>query len=181
MTSRIVRQRCVVLTFPAACSLTDLLHGIPQERVFTARERQAGLRGPAPGTWAGRLAAKAAVLAVLGLPAPADPVPPSGELPWAAVEILPDSQGLCAVPGACERSHRPAVTLHGQAAALLGTGERVAVSISHSAATAVALAARITGAVTPSPSDTGPSNTGPSDTGPVDPGAIRRWPRKGGG
>jgi holo-[acyl-carrier protein] synthase len=138
-------QRCVVITAPAVGSAAALLGGVPASRVFTAREREHGLRAGSPATWAGRLAAKAAVLAVLGLPVPADPVPPDAGLPWAAVEILPGVHGLCSGSGRCGRSHRPAVTLHEPAAALLGAGERLAVSISHSAATALGLAVRFSG------------------------------------
>ena len=143
MTDTIVRQRCVVLTFPATGSMSDLLCGLQPNQVFSPRERRLGLRRGSPASWAGWLAAKAAVLAVLGVPVPAGPSPPSAELPWVNVEILPDGDGLCAEPSTCRRSHRPAATSHPPVAGLLGAGERLAVSISHSAVTALALAARV--------------------------------------
>lgn len=144
MTGQIVRQCCIVMTFPADGSVADLLSGVPPNRVFTARERQEGLRGTSLATWAGRLAAKTAILTVLGAPVPANPLPLSEELPWGDVEILPDSHGLCAPSGTCRWSHRPVATLREPVAALLGIGEGLAVSISHSAVTALALAVRIT-------------------------------------
>jgi phosphopantetheinyl transferase (holo-ACP synthase) len=137
-----VRQRCVVVAFPSAGSVADLLCGGSAGRVFTARERRHALRHGSLATWAGRLAAKAAVLDLLGIPMPGDLVPPPDGLPWTAVEILPDRYGLCAAPEACLRSHRPAVTLHEPVAALLGAHGCLVVSISHSEGTAVALAVR---------------------------------------
>ena len=147
MTGQIVRQCCVVLTFPAVGSVADLLCRVPPNRVFTAGERQCGLSGGSPATWAGRLAAKAAVLTVLGVPVPANPLPSAEELPWTDVEIPPDAPGLCAAPGTCRLSHRPVAMLHEPAAALLSTGECLAISISHSAGTALALARRTAGTV----------------------------------
>jgi len=135
-------QRCIVVPFPPAWSVTDLLCGGPPGRVFTARERRHGLRSGSLATWAGRLAAKVAVLDLLGVPMPADPVPPVEGPPWTAVEILPDRYGLCAPPESCARSHRPVVTLHEPVVVLLGAHECLAVSIGHSDATAVAVAVR---------------------------------------
>lgn len=137
-----VGQRCVVVAFPSAGSVADLLRGGPPGRVFTARERRHGLRHGSLATWAGRLAAKAAVLDLLGVPMPSDPVPPPEGPPWTAVEILPDRHGLCAAPEACARPHRPVVTLHEPVAALLGAHGCLVVSISHSEGTALALAVR---------------------------------------
>lgn len=85
---------------------------------------------PAAASWAGKLAAKVAVGAVLRLAEPRLP----------EIEILPDRRGCPAGP-ACRGRHRPAVGLSGAARdALAALGTRIELSISHESTAAVAVA-----------------------------------------
>jgi len=78
--------------------------------------------------WAGRLAAKRAVLAALGNP----------RLPLSQLEIVPQA-ARCFSPARCARGHRPVVRPGGAAASLLLHDMPVQLSISHTARAAVAV------------------------------------------
>lgn len=96
---------------------------------------------------AGRVAAKRAVLDLLGLePGPAQ---------LADVEVLPRPGPLCRRSAECLHGHPPGVTLHG-ALALRFAGLGVRVSISHTRSVAVAVAVLDPAAAPNTAPDTGP-------------------------
>lgn len=127
--------RCVTVTIPPHGSVRDLLGGRPPDQVFTPAERRRGAERPGLASWAGRLAAKQAVLGLLDA---------GGR--WTEVEVLPAATGLCADPEHCTGSHPPRVVLRGGLADRLAPEEAVAVSISHAGGVAVALAVRMASA-----------------------------------
>jgi phosphopantetheinyl transferase (holo-ACP synthase) len=131
---------CVTLPFPARGSVRELVAGLAPEEVFTSRERRLCAQRRGLASWAGRFAAKQAVLDVLGEPGL-----------WTGVEILPAATGLCPDPLRCTASHPPVALITGEPAARLAPGERVLVSISHADGVAVALAVRT---ATPPPDGT---------------------------
>jgi holo-[acyl-carrier protein] synthase len=140
-TTGLVRQRCVLVPIPATAMLRDLLLGCPADLVFTAPERRRNARAHTLAPWAGRLAAKLAVLDLLGVRTESA-LAQGADLGWTSIEILPSPDGLCDAPDRCRRPHRPAVTLLAPTARLLGPHDRLAVSISHTRTMAVALAVR---------------------------------------
>ncbi|MFI7679281.1 phosphopantetheinyl transferase [Actinophytocola sp. NPDC049390] len=102
------------------------------ETVFTRAERLRSGGGRTLQHWAGRLAAKYAVLQLLDVPADA---PALG-----AVEVLPEVTSLCARNAACLHGHPPGVRLGAELAGRAGDDTRVRVSVSHNADLAVAVA-----------------------------------------
>ncbi|WP_049575308.1 phosphopantetheinyl transferase [Nonomuraea sp. SBT364] len=112
----------------------ELVGGMPLEVVYTRAERlRSG--GRTLQRWAGRLAAKRAVLRLLGLPADAECL--------GQVEILPLPTPACQAGPACLDGHPPAVRLHGDLRSLAGTGDGwIRVSVSHTDVRALALAVR---------------------------------------
>ncbi|GAA3025548.1 phosphopantetheinyl transferase [Streptosporangium longisporum] len=88
----------------------DLVGDMPLEVVYTRAERLRSSGGRTLQHWAGRLAAKHAVLRLLGLP----PTPER----LGQVEILPLPTAACRADRACLGGHPPAVRLHGDLAAL---------------------------------------------------------------
>lgn len=120
----------------------ELVGDMPLEVVYTRAERLRSARGRTLQHWAGRLAAKRAVLRLLGLP----PTPER----LGQVEILPLPTAACRAGRACLDGHPPAVRLRGDLAAPTAAGPVapgggagwIRVSISHTDARAVALAVR---------------------------------------
>ncbi|MFB4290291.1 phosphopantetheinyl transferase [Nonomuraea sp. ATR24] len=112
----------------------DLVAGMPLEVVFTRAERvRSG--GRTLQRWAGRLAAKRAVLRLLGLPADAERL--------GQVEILPLPTPACAADAACRDGHPPSVRLLGDLPALAASVPGwIRVSVSHTDLRALALAVR---------------------------------------
>ncbi|MEW9555569.1 hypothetical protein [Nonomuraea sp. NPDC050783] len=126
------------------------LHGGPPGRVplgdvFTVAERVRSARGRTLQHWAGRLAGKRAVLRLLGLPAT------PGRL--GLVEVLPRPTRACRGDAACLDGHPPAVRLTGELAGLAGAGEHIRLSLSHTAAHALAVALH----APPTPRPAGPA------------------------
>ncbi|MBB5802527.1 phosphopantetheinyl transferase (holo-ACP synthase) [Saccharothrix ecbatanensis] len=107
------------------------------EDVYSREERLRSAAGRTLQHWAGRLAAKYAVLSLLGLPATA--------LHLGRVEVLPQPSAMCARTTACTHGHPPCVRLldglpkDPDTADTLGGG-RIGVSISHTADLAFAVA-----------------------------------------
>ncbi|MEU4702626.1 phosphopantetheinyl transferase [Nonomuraea dietziae] len=122
----------------------ELVGDMPLEVVYTRAERLRSASGRTLQHWAGRLAAKRAVLRLLGLP----PTPEH----LGQVEILPLPTTACRASRACLDGHPPAVHLHGDLAALPsrpagpaapdGGAGWIRVSISHTDVRAMALAVR---------------------------------------
>ncbi|WP_196449606.1 phosphopantetheinyl transferase [Planomonospora sp. ID82291] len=112
----------------------DLVGAMPLEEVFTPAERVRSADGRTLQHWAGRLAAKRAVLRLLGVP------PTAGRL--GQVEVLPEPTPACRGDAACLDGHPPAVRLTGRLAGLDGPGGRIRVSLSHTARYALAVALR---------------------------------------
>ncbi|MEQ3550189.1 phosphopantetheinyl transferase [Pseudonocardia nematodicida] len=113
------------LTDPAA-----LVAPMPVNGVFSRSERLRSGAGRTLQHWAGRLAAKRAVLRALGV----EP----GVTALGAVEVLPRPTPTCARDTACGHGHPPGVTLHPP---LTGDpASTVRVSISHTDDLAVAVA-----------------------------------------
>jgi len=135
-------QRCVLLPVPGSGRLADLLGHCRVELVFTAAERRLSRRRGDLSSWAGRLAAKLAVLELFGRST--DSALVGGlDLGWTSIEVLPSGPGQCADPLECRGTHRPEVFLRGSMARWLGPDERLAVSISHTDTLAAALVARV--------------------------------------
>ncbi|MFI9008205.1 phosphopantetheinyl transferase [Actinosynnema sp. NPDC053489] len=113
----------------------QLVEPMPLEVVFTRAERLRSGAGRTVRHWAGRLAAKHAVLRLLG-----EAVTPEH---LGAVEVLPRPTPLCERTTACLHGHPPGVRLTGALGDREAGGTRIRVSVSHTAdlAFAVALAA----------------------------------------
>lgn len=111
-----------------------LVDPLPLEAVFTHAERVRSGGGRTVQHWAGRLAAKYAVLRLLGV----DGEPAAGRL--GEVEILPRPSPLCGRTAACLHGHPPGVRLRGALRGRVEPGTRVGVSISHAAGLALAVA-----------------------------------------
>ncbi|GIH96819.1 hypothetical protein ACFFMN_15015 [Planobispora siamensis] len=111
----------------------ELVGAMSLEEVFTPAERVRSAGGRTLQHWAGRLAAKRAVLRLLG-------VPPTAER-LGQVEVLPEPTPVCRGDAACLTGHPPAVRLTGRLAGLGGSGS-IRVSLSHTAQRALAVALR---------------------------------------
>lgn len=110
----------------------QLVDPMPLEAVFTRAERLRSGAGRTLQHWAGRLAAKHAVLRLLEEPAtPAN---------LGAVEVLPRPTPLCHRTAACLHGHPPAVRLTGALDGREAGGTRIRVSVSHTADLAFAVA-----------------------------------------
>lgn len=109
-----------------------LVAPMPVERVFTRAERLHSGKGRTLQHWAGRLAAKYAVLQLLTVQA--------DERSLGEVEILPRPSPICGRGAACLNGHPPAVQLRGTLWTRVRPERRVGVSISHAASLAVAVA-----------------------------------------
>ncbi len=102
------------------------------DSVYTREERLRSRTGRTLQHWAGRLAAKRAVLRLLGTPVTAE---------WLGrVEVLPQPSAMCERSSACLHGHPPRVSLRGPLGAHARTETRIRVSISHTADLAVAVA-----------------------------------------
>lgn len=119
----------VLLPLPSRCP-EEVLPADPWT-VFSARESLDLACGPASLSWAGKYAAKLAVIELLGLTEPV----------WSDVEILPDEADCRAPGGPCRARHRPSVVLSGAARTAAGgaRGGRIAVTITHETTAAAAL------------------------------------------
>ncbi|WP_447001771.1 phosphopantetheinyl transferase [Saccharothrix isguenensis] len=104
------------------------------EEVYSREERLRSAAGRTLQHWAGRLAAKYAVLSLLGLPATAQHL--------GRVEVLPQPSAMCARTTACMHGHPPGVRLLDGLSEDADTvaGGRIGVSISHTADLAFAVA-----------------------------------------
>jgi holo-[acyl-carrier protein] synthase len=114
-------------------SLDDLVAPARPDDVFTAAERRHCAASSSLARWAGRLAAKRAVLQCLGL---------SPDTDHRDVEVVPGPHEGQALPHLCALGHRPVAHLHGAAADACGVLglSGVDLSISHDGGLAVALA-----------------------------------------
>jgi holo-[acyl-carrier protein] synthase len=126
--------RLAYVSYGDVGSLDDLPAPLAPDDVFTAAERRYCAASSTLARWAGRLAAKRAVLDALD-------GPPGASL--LDVEVLPGPHEGQAVPHLCELGHRPVAHLGGAAR---DACERlgwlgVDVSISHDGGLAVAIAA----------------------------------------
>jgi phosphopantetheinyl transferase (holo-ACP synthase) len=143
-TPPLAQPRLAFVPYADVPSVDDLVAPLNCDDVFTAAERRHCTARASLERWAGRLAAKRAVLACLGL---------DGHL--AEVEVVPGPHEGQALPHLCERGHRPVVRLSGAAeAARLRLGlDGVELSISHADGLAAAVAVPVTGPDrTPGPS-----------------------------
>jgi phosphopantetheinyl transferase (holo-ACP synthase) len=121
--------------YDGMASVHELVAPLAADDVYTDAERRHCAARQSLERWAGRLAAKRAVLACLGEPA----------LSPLEVEVVPGPHEGEALPHLCELGHRPVVRLSGSAAAAatrLGIAD-VELSISHADGMAVALARRV--------------------------------------
>lgn len=123
-----------VVAFRGLTAPWQLVDPMPLEAVFTRAERLRSGAGRTLQHWAGRLAAKYAVLRLLDVPATAK---------WlGAVEILPQPTPQCGRTAACLHGHPPGVRLSGALGAHEGADTRIRVSVSHTADLAFAAALR---------------------------------------
>lgn len=119
-----------VVSFRGLTAPEDLVAPMTVDTVYTRAERLRSSEGRTLQHWAGRLAAKHAVLRLLGVPATAESL--------GGVEVLPRPSALCARNAACLHGHPPEVHLHPP---LRGTtATRIRISVSHTADLAVAVA-----------------------------------------
>lgn len=110
----------------------ELVGDMRLEEVYTAAERLRSGYGRTLQHWAGRLAGKYAVLRLLG-------VSPTAEHLGQA-EVLPRPTPMCSRSAVCLHGHPPGVRLSGALADAAGDRERIRISISHTAACALAVA-----------------------------------------
>lgn len=128
------RWGCAVVRFGGLSHPQQLLGAMDLPEVFTRGERIRSGAGRSLQHWAGRLAAKRAVLDLLGVTADA--------VHLGQVEVLPRPTALCDRSARCRHGHPPAVRLNG---ALTGRVrrrriEQIRLSITHTADTALAVA-----------------------------------------
>ncbi|APU13227.1 MULTISPECIES: hypothetical protein [Actinoalloteichus] len=104
------------------------------DEVFTRAERLRSGAGRTLEHWAGRLAAKYAVLRLLAVAETAEHL--------GQAEVLPQPSPMCAATAACLHGHPPRVRLSGDLArrAAERGGEQIRVSISHTRDTALSVA-----------------------------------------
>lgn len=121
-----------VVGFAGLTTPHQLVHPDPIEHVFTRAERIRSGAGRTLQHWAGRLAAKYAVLRLLGVDATPDRL--------SAVEVLPAPTPQCPRTAACLDGHPPGVTLGPALRAMVDDDTVVRVSLSHAAGIAVAVA-----------------------------------------
>ncbi|MFC7612588.1 hypothetical protein ACFQV2_01895 [Actinokineospora soli] len=93
-----------VVSFRGLSAPEDLVAPMSVDTVYTRAERLRSSEGRTLQHWAGRLAAKHAVLRLLGVPATAESL--------GGVEVLPRPSALCARNAACLHGHPPEVRLH---------------------------------------------------------------------
>lgn len=110
----------------------QLIDPLSPEAMFTRAERLRSAAGRTLQHWAGRLAAKYAVLRLLDVPATPEHL--------SAVEVLPRPTPLCGRTAACLHGHPPGVRLTGALGNRERAGTRVRVSVSHTADLAFAVA-----------------------------------------
>jgi phosphopantetheinyl transferase (holo-ACP synthase) len=109
---------------PASLLATERL-----DAVFTASERRVAARKPTLDTWAGRLAAKHAIGALIERC--------TGDAPTLAdIEVLPAPDGRCVDPFRCLQGHPLRVRVRSRP----DLDPRITVSVSHERRLAVALA-----------------------------------------
>ncbi|MBF8186916.1 phosphopantetheinyl transferase [Nonomuraea sp. K274] len=128
------RWSCSRVDYGSAGAPADLVRPAPLEAVFTRLERLRSGAGASLASWAGRLAAKHAVIEALGY----DRAPG----PLSEVEILPATPPGCRRGQACPHGHPPAVRFGGKLAErAAGAGiARIQVSVSHTSHVALAVA-----------------------------------------
>jgi phosphopantetheinyl transferase (holo-ACP synthase) len=121
-----------VVAFRDLTAPWQLVEPMPLDTVFTRAERLRSGAGRTLQHWAGRLAAKYAVLRLLNVPETAESL--------GAVEILPRPTALCGRTAACLHGHPPGVRLFGELGAHEAPDTRIRVSVSHTADLAFAVA-----------------------------------------
>jgi phosphopantetheinyl transferase (holo-ACP synthase) len=123
------------VAFAGVATPAALVHPAQVANVFTRAEQVRSISGRTIAHWAGRLAAKYAVVALLG-----GDTCGAGQLGEA--EVLPRPTAACRRSAACLDGHPPAVRLRGSLAALAaarGVAE-IQISVTHAAGVAVAVA-----------------------------------------
>lgn len=130
--------RLAFVEYDREMSPADLVAPAAVEDVFTVAERVHCSERRSLDRWAGRLAAKRAVLDCLGIDEPAS---------LADVEVVPGPHEGQQLPHLCAFGHRPVVRLAGavEEARLDAGVECVALSISHAGGVAVAFAVACVG------------------------------------
>ncbi|MEV6032049.1 phosphopantetheinyl transferase [Nonomuraea sp. NPDC052116] len=123
---------CSRVAFAGIRDPAELVRPAALESVFTRRERLRSKAGTALESWAGRLAAKRAVVGALGYDSPPGPL--------TEVEILPRPSPACRRSHECAHGHPPAVTLAGTLARRAARARSIQVSVSHTSDIAVAIA-----------------------------------------
>jgi holo-[acyl-carrier protein] synthase len=124
------RWGSAAVAFRGLSDPAQLVAPMPLDTVYTRAERLRSGEGRTLQHWAGRLAAKHAVLRLLGVA----PTPES----LRGVEVLPRPSAMCARGAACRHGHPPEV--HLRAPLSTDADTRIRVSVSHTADLAVAVA-----------------------------------------
>ncbi|GGS16459.1 phosphopantetheinyl transferase [Actinokineospora fastidiosa] len=117
-----------VVAFRGLSAPEELVAPMALDSVYTRAERLRSGEGRTLQHWAGRLAAKHAVLRLLGVPV--------SEESLGGVEVLPRPSAMCARSAACLHGHPPEVRLRSP----LSADRPIRVSVSHTADLAVAVA-----------------------------------------
>ncbi|WP_245651687.1 phosphopantetheinyl transferase [Streptosporangium amethystogenes] len=126
------RWGCAMVSFAGLSRPKELLGEMRLEQVYTRPERLRSGTGRTLQHWAGRLAAKRAVLRLLDVAETAERL--------GQAEVLPRPTPLCSRSAVCLHGHPPGVRLSGALADAAGDRERIRISISHTAACALAVA-----------------------------------------
>ncbi|MGW5050514.1 phosphopantetheinyl transferase [Actinokineospora sp. NPDC004072] len=122
------RWGSAVVAFGGLSAPEELVAPMALDTVYSRAERLRSTEGRTLQHWAGRLAAKHAVLRLLGVPV--------SEESLGGVEVLPQPSPMCSRSAACLHGHPPEVRLRSP---LTATGS-IRVSVSHTADLAVAVA-----------------------------------------
>ncbi|MGX7825649.1 phosphopantetheinyl transferase [Actinokineospora sp. 24-640] len=125
------RWGSAAVAFRGLSDPAELVAPMALEAVYTRAERVRSGEGRTLQHWAGRLAAKHAVLRLLGVAATPESL--------AGVEVLPRPSAMCARGAACLHGHPPEVHLRAPLRAD-DVRTRIRISVSHTADLAVAVA-----------------------------------------
>lgn len=128
------RWGCGIVHFGGLSCPQQLIGGMDLHEVYTRAERIRSGAGRGLRHWAGRLAAKRAVLDLLGVAADAAAL--------GRAEVLPRPTALCDRSARCQHGHPPAVRLRGALAdrARQRGIDQIRLSVTHTADTALAVA-----------------------------------------
>lgn len=129
------RVACALVRYGPRDGIEEIIAPREVKETFSAHERRLCRARARVDSWAGRFAAKLAVLRALELD--------ERDVRLSEMEIVPRPWRACRDPIRCRMGHPPAVRLSPRLESITSSGFGVAVSISHDRGCALATAARV--------------------------------------